>query len=228
MPHRFSERLSLKDRTVEYIFDAILSGRINPGERLNESKLARDLRISRAPIREALQQLQEQCLLINVARRGTFVVCLEQEDIQKINSLRLVLESEALRLCRRRLNPEREKTLKQLVLDMESMDAAPLKLSMRIDFDFHRTIWSFTGNEHLERTLTRLTAPLFAHVGRKLFRSDKLRIILDAHRPLFEFIRGDSEQTAEQIMLTHLSIRYEQPERFASIGRTPAIGDESA
>jgi len=208
---------TLKDRTVEVLVDAILSGKIRPGERLNESQLARDLRVSRAPVREALQQLQEQSLIVNIPRRGMFVVSLDEEDIQKINSLRIVLEAEALRLVRRHLIPQREKKLEQLLTTMENTEPAPTKLSMRVDFEFHRTIWSYSGNEYLEKTLTSLTAPLFAHSVRTLLRAEKLRMVLDSHRPLFEFICGRSEETAEQIMVAHLSVRYHQPDKFASL-----------
>ncbi|HWR16898.1 MAG TPA: GntR family transcriptional regulator [Terriglobales bacterium] len=209
---------TLKDRTVDVLTDAILSGKIKPGERLNESQLARDLHVSRAPVREALQQLQEQSLIINVPRRGMFVVSLDDDDIQKINSLRVVLEAEALRLARKNLTPQREKKLEQLLTTMENMEPTPTKLSMRVDFEFHRTIWSFSGNEYLEKILSSLTAPLFAHSVRTLLRSEKLRIVLDSHRPLFEFICGGQvEQTAEQVMLAHLSIRYLSPEKYASV-----------
>jgi DNA-binding GntR family transcriptional regulator len=213
---------TLKDRTVEVLADAILSGKIKPGERLNESQLARDLRVSRAPVREALQQLQEQSLIVNIPRRGMFAVSLDEEDIQKINSLRVVLEAEALRLARMRLNPQREKKLEQLLVTIEDMEPSPTKLSMRVDFEFHRTIWSFSGNEYLEKILTSLTAPLFAHSVRTLLRSDKLRMVLDSHRPLFEFICGRSRETAERVMLAHLSVRYHEPEKFASISAVTA------
>jgi len=146
-----------------------------------------------------------------------FVVSLDEEDIQKINGLRIVLEAEALRLVRRHLTPQREKKLQQLLTRMENMEPAPTKLSMRVDFDFHRTIWSYSGNEYLEKTLTSLTAPLFAHSVRTLLRAEKLRIVLDSHRPLFEFICGRSEETAEQIMVAHLSVRYHQPDKFTSL-----------
>jgi len=52
-----------------------------------------------------MQQLQEQGLIVNVPRRGMFAVSLDEEEIGKINSLRVVLEAEALRLARRHLNP---------------------------------------------------------------------------------------------------------------------------
>jgi DNA-binding GntR family transcriptional regulator len=208
---------TLKDRTVEVLADAILTGKIKPGERLNESQLARDLHVSRAPVREALQQLQEQSLIINIPRKGMYAVSLDDEDIQKINALRVVLEAEALRLAKRHLSPQREKKLEQLLIAIEDMEPSPTKLSMRVDFEFHRTIWSYSANQYLEKILTSLTAPLFAHSVRTLLRGEKLRIVLDSHRPLLDFICGRTQQTAEQVMLTHLSVRYHEPERFSSL-----------
>jgi DNA-binding GntR family transcriptional regulator len=215
--HPLKNGETLKDRTLEVLTDAILSGKIKPGERLNESQLARELQVSRAPIREALQQLQEQSLIVNIPRRGMFAVSLEEEEIQKINSLRIIVEAEALRLARMHLTPQREKKLEQLLINIETMEPSPTKHSMRVDFEFHRTIWSYSGNEYLEKILTSLTAPIFAHSVRTLLRGEKLRLVLDSHRPLFEFICGLSQQTAEQVMLAHLSVRSRDPERFSSI-----------
>src|SRR3954463_6410511 len=94
---------TLRENVAEILINAILSGKFKPGDRLNESELGRQLRVSRAPIREALQQLQEQGLGMNYPRRGMFVVSLTEQDIRKINSLRLLLEAEALLLCRKNL-----------------------------------------------------------------------------------------------------------------------------
>jgi DNA-binding GntR family transcriptional regulator len=207
---------TLKDHTVEILSDAILTGKIKPGDRLNESRLARDLHVSRAPVREALQQLQEQSLIVNVPRRGMFVVTLDEEDTQKINSLRVILEAEALRLAQKNLTPQRQNRLEQLLIAIENMEPMPTKTTMRVDFEFHRTIWSYSGNEYLEKALTSLTAPLFAHTVRTLLRSDKFRRVLDSHRPLFDFICGKSDQSAEQVMLAHLSVRYSLPGKYAS------------
>ena len=57
------ELSTLKLNMVERLTEAIFTGKIRPGERLNESQLAREMQVSRAPIREALQQLQEQGLV---------------------------------------------------------------------------------------------------------------------------------------------------------------------
>ena len=208
---------TLKRRTVELITDAILSGELTPGQRVNESKLARQLHVSRSPIREALQQLQEQSLIINLPRRGMFVVTLTDEDIQKINSLRVVLEAETLRLARKNLTPQRQQRLELLLARMEASGAAATKLSMKFDFEFHRTVWSFSDNEYLEKVLISLTAPIFAHSVRALLQSQTVKLVLDSHRPIFEFICGTRNMTAEQVILEHLSVRYRNPQKFSSL-----------
>jgi DNA-binding GntR family transcriptional regulator len=207
---------TLKDTAARLLTEKILSGKIRPGERLNESQLSRQLRISRAPIREALQQLLEQGIVVNVTRRGMFVVSLEHEDIQKINSLRLILEAEALRLARRLANPADLQKVARLVEKMENMEPAPTSDSVRIDIEFHRTIWSLAGNDYLERMLTSLTAPLFAHAMLTFLRAEKQRMVLDSHRPLLEFLQGKSKKSAEEVMLTHLSLRWTDPAYFST------------
>jgi len=87
---------TLKSHIFHGLRDAIVSGRYRPGDRLNESKIAREFGISRIPVREALMQLQEHGLVMNHERRGMFVTLLSEEDVQRINSLRVVLEAEAL------------------------------------------------------------------------------------------------------------------------------------
>jgi DNA-binding GntR family transcriptional regulator len=217
---------SFKDQAVKLLSDRIMSGEIRPGERLNESLLSQQLGISRAPIREALQQLLEQGLVVNIPRRGMFVVSLGDEDVQKINSLRLVLESEALRLARAGITRLKVKKLAELLKKIEKAKPTPPSESTRLDMEFHRTIWSSAGNEYLEKTLTSLTAPLFAHRVVTLVQRETQELVLDTHRPIYDFVIGRSKQTAEEVMLTHLSRRWPDPARYSSLlseNRSPAI-----
>ena len=200
---------TLRGNIVELLTEAILEGKIKPGQRLNETQLARELRVSRAPIREALHQLQERGLVENSPRRGMFVVSLDEEDVQKINGLRVILEAEALRLCRSNLTLEGEKRLVQLVQKMERIEpewASPS--AARLDLDFHRTVWSFTGNQYLQRILDSITTPLFAHIVITSQKNEKLRLVIPSHRPLLEFLQGKSKQSAEEAILEHLKKRW--------------------
>lgn len=208
---------TLKQRTLQLLTDAILSSKIKPGERLNESEIARMLHVSRAPIREAMQQLQEQGLIVNVARRGMFVVSLDEESIQKINSLRLLLEAEALRLARLSESSRDKEKLKRLVEKMERTDYGPTSEVVHDDMEFHRIIWNLAGNEYLEKALASLTAPLFAHAMLTLLRKEKQRMLVRTHRALLDFVLGHSHESAEEVILAHIRFGWNSPDRFSSI-----------
>ena len=207
---------TLKENIVEIISDAIFSGRMKPGDRVNESQLARELQVSRAPIREALQQLQEQALIVNHPRRGMFIVHLEDEDSQKINSVRLVLEAEALRLARANFTPAAHAKLAQIIERMERAETAVAAVRVKLDVEFHKSIWHLTGNEFMERTLASLTAPLFAYGVIKAMKAEKVRHVIYSHHPLLEFLSGRTKEPAESVLAGHLKVPWNQPERFSS------------
>ncbi|MCZ2150341.1 MAG: GntR family transcriptional regulator [Bryobacterales bacterium] len=206
---------TLKHNIAEIISDAIFSGKIKPGERLNESQLARDLHVSRAPIREALQQLEEQGIIVNHPRRGMFVVNLEDEDLQKINSVRLVLEAEAMRLARANFTPAAQAKLNQILDRMERSEGGQPSLRVKLDYEFHRAIWASPA-KYIERTLAGLIVPLFAYSVIRAMKSDKVRHVIYSHRPLIDFLAGKSNETAEKVLADHLKIPWSLPERFSS------------
>jgi DNA-binding GntR family transcriptional regulator len=150
--------------------------------------------------------LQEQGLVMNSPRRGMFVVLLEDEDIAKINSVRLILEPEAFRLARTRMTKSDESRLLQLLERLEKSGSASPAVRARNDFEFHRAIWNLTGNEYLERTLHGLTAPLFAHAVLKILRSDQVKDIVVSHRPLMAFLQNKLKTDAGKLIAEHLRI----------------------
>jgi len=191
---------TLKASVAELIFDAILSGEFQPGERLNESDLARRLRISRTAMREVLHQLEGEGLLINRPRRGMFVEALTRRDVEDICAIRLMLEAEALRLCKRNLDSHAEEELSQRLEELKKYTPEQVGYFSRVDLGFHRAIWRIAGNKHLEKTLVRLTAPLF------IFGASHARIrkLNPSHSPILEFLQGKSNQSAQQVVLQHL------------------------
>jgi DNA-binding GntR family transcriptional regulator len=89
--------------------------------------------------------------------------------------------------------------------------------ALQLDLQFHDLVWSMTGNDFLKKTLTDLIRPLFAEYAMSLPSKQKKRKIVDSPRPLLEFVQGKSKQTAEQVILGHLSGHYDQPEKFSSL-----------
>jgi len=217
--------ITLKAHLVERLRDSIISGVYKPGARLNESKLARQFGVSRIPVREALMQLQEQGLVMNHPRRGMFVNTLTEEDIQKINSVRIVLESEAIKLCRAKLTPGMDTKLSGIVQRMEAWNPGSELDGVALDLEFHRTVWSYSGNTWLEKSLNSLVPAVMAHHALDGISHELIRWRLNHHRSLLDVIRGNSRQSPEEAILVHLRMGYNNPERFSSLGcgdRKPA------
>jgi DNA-binding GntR family transcriptional regulator len=209
---------TLKAHLLTRLRDGIISGKFRPGERLNESKLARQYGVSRIPVREALMQLQEQGLVMNNPRRGMFVNSLSEEDTQKINSMRIILEAEAMKLCRARLSPEMEANLNRIVKVMERWESGSELDAAALDLEFHRTIWGYSGNPYLVRTLDSLVPAVLAQHALDAVTHDMVRWTLNHHRALLEVIQGKSKLTPEEAIVTHLRLGYSNPERFSSFG----------
>ncbi|MEZ4671421.1 MAG: GntR family transcriptional regulator [Anaerolineae bacterium] len=91
------ENRPLRERVLDALRDAIISGELKPGQDLVETELAASLGVSRAPLREALQILSSEGLVETIPYTGTTVKRLTRTDIEELYSLRSVLETFAIR-----------------------------------------------------------------------------------------------------------------------------------
>jgi DNA-binding GntR family transcriptional regulator len=214
--------MTLKSHVYTTLRDAIVSGRYKPGQRLKESQLAREFNISRIPVREALTKLHEQGLVMSHERRGMFVTALAEEDVQRINSLRLVLEAEALRLCAAHMTNGVAARLTQLVEQMDNWAPNSHIDSAAIDLEFHRTMWSATGNPYLVKALDSVTTVLFAHTAIQYVTHQRKVWQLQHHRILLDVALGNSSFSPEEAVLSHLQIHFQSPERFSSYKLKPS------
>ena len=212
---------TLRAHVVKMLSSDILAGKYKPGDRLNESQIARELNISRIPVREALSQLQEQGLVQNRERRGMFVTNIGPEEVRQISSLRIVLETEALRLAQARMTPEIIARLEALVAKMDAWDGTLLEAAA-LDLEFHREIWKATGNPYLERALNALMVPLFAHKTLEHVTQEIRRWRLSHHRIILDAVVGRSDDDPQEALLTHMRMSYTEPERYSTLAKRPS------
>lgn len=217
--------VTLKTRVAERLRESIISGKYRPGDRLNETLIARQFNVSRIPVREALMQLQEQGLIMNHPRRGMFVNSLSDEDTQRINSVRIILEAEALKLCRARLTSPIANHLENLVATMEKWRTGSQLDAAELDFGFHNAVWGYSGNNYLQKTLGSLLPALFAHRALDGISHELLRWRLHHHRALLDVIQGNSRQSPEEAIVIHLRMGYNRPERFSSLAVCDTVDD---
>jgi DNA-binding GntR family transcriptional regulator len=212
---------TLRAHVVKVLSADILSGKYKPGDRLNESQIARELKMSRIPVREALSQLQEQGLVQNRERRGMFVTNIGPEEVLQISSLRIILETEALRLAQARMTPEILAVLDSLVSRMDNWNGTLLEAAA-LDLEFHRTLWKAAGNPYLERALNALMVPLFAHKTLEHVTRDVRRWRMSHHHILLDAVAGRSDDDPQAVLLTHMRMAYTEPERYSTLARKPS------
>jgi DNA-binding GntR family transcriptional regulator len=212
---------TLRAHVVRLISAQILEGRYKPGDRLNESQIARELNISRIPVREALSQLQEQGLVQNRERRGMFVTDIGQEEVLQISSLRIILETEALKLAQKHMTPAIAAQLDALVDQMDTWNGTLLEAAA-LDLEFHRLIWKASGNPYLERSLNALMIPLFAHKTLEHVTQEVRKWRLSHHRIILDAVTGRSNDDPQAALLTHMRMSYTEPERYSTLAKKPS------
>src|SRR6185436_14028226 len=155
--------ISKRDQVVKAMKAAILSGTIEPGASIVESKIDQQLGAGVPLIREALIELEHQGFVQRTPYKGTTVTKLSPADVRSIFALRVELEAIAIEWAKANAT---EADIANLKLEINKMSAAAESLDLpqfyEGDLAFHRKIWSLSGNPYLVDVLERLVVPLFA------------------------------------------------------------------
>jgi DNA-binding GntR family transcriptional regulator len=143
---------SLKQKIYQQIFQKIINNEFPMDEFLVEGKLAEMFGVSRAPVREALVELCNEKILRNIPRAGYQIVQLSQKELRDAFQLRLILETEAVKLACDRLGPEavaRLRELKEELREIEDGEVVSLEDWMSSGSHLHLTIAELSGNQLL-------------------------------------------------------------------------------
>jgi DNA-binding GntR family transcriptional regulator len=138
-----SEYRTLQTIVTDYLRGEILGGRLGPGERVQHDDLARQLGVSRMPVREALRVLQSEGLIELRPHRGAIVVDLRPEEVGEIFEIRAMLEARAAELAAPRLTDE---TLAQLRGILEELGRTnDEERWLTLNTRFHTAIYPASG-----------------------------------------------------------------------------------
>lgn len=141
---------------TEYIKQCILDGEYGPGDKLNEADIASRLKVSRAPVREALQHLAQTGLLVSIPQKGKFIAALTAKEIQDSYFTGGVLEGAAASSTIHLFTEEDFAAMAELVDEMGRLASVPEPREAMAELDnaFHARIFSYSGNTLL-RELSR-------------------------------------------------------------------------
>ncbi|HEV2273647.1 MAG TPA: GntR family transcriptional regulator [Acidobacteriaceae bacterium] len=215
---------SLRDRAYAYIQRRIASGDLKPETAVSELVLAKELNMSRTPIREALNQLVAEGLLEQTPNRGTLVVQLKRQDIIELYELREALEvyaaRKAARLPLRPSDLERWQhfadEIVQLKTELEKSGKRTLRSEQMhrfatADLSFHNMLMRISVNARIVKVVndTRLLIRIFG-MERPGYDADTLQNIHDQHAAIIAAVAAHDVELATQLITRHIRTSLEE------------------
>jgi DNA-binding GntR family transcriptional regulator len=166
--------ISKRDQVVKAMKDAFLSGTIQPGASIVESKIAQQLGVGVPLIREALIELEHEGFVQKRPYKGTTVIKLSPDDVRRIFALRVEWEALAIEWAKPHVTEADLEYLRQEIRKMEqAAKVVDLAQFYEGDLAFHRKLWNLSDNPYLEDALERVVVPLFAFFLMKTSRQRK-------------------------------------------------------
>jgi len=186
--------------------EAIFGGRLAPGQRIVEAEIARQMAISRAPIREAIRKLERDGLVRYVPRRGVVVSALSVEEVRDVYHMRVHLEAYAARLAASCITADELATLGELVSRMsECAERDNLEGLAAADVEFHALICRASGSKRLFQLWDSLNPHSWTLLTSLRVWEYTLVQFAERHRPVLAALQSRDADRAEAEIRRHIN-----------------------
>ena len=191
-------RTVLREQVKEVLLERILRGELEPGERLVETRLARELGTSQAPVREALRDLELLRLVESEPFRGSRVRAVDDSQLLPVFPVRAALEELAASEAARNADCDVGALEHELESMREAAAAADWRTQIAHDVAFHRTMVELAGNEPLLQSWLVLGVEVSTAFATYQTLWDQTELA-EFHVPIVEAIRaGDSRRAGAE------------------------------
>ncbi|WP_299092428.1 GntR family transcriptional regulator [uncultured Metabacillus sp.] len=196
---------TLQDQVYEYLHEKIVSGNINPGQRIVEKQISQETGVSRSPIREAIRRLNSDGLVSVSPRGGVRVYRPTFSDFNYLYECRLSLEPTAAYYAALRLDEKRRVHMSNVVDEMNLMvrkkDIEKLKI---LSTQFHFLIVKGSGNPYLLKMMNQLYSLISFYRNAVLNIPMRLEEGAEEHQAIWQAIQSRDGKAAEELMKTHI------------------------
>jgi DNA-binding GntR family transcriptional regulator len=201
MKKPMEKHLTLREKILENIRDAIISGAIKAGSRVSEPDLAERYGISRTPIREAFRQLESEGYLTVIPRRGAVVSEFSEKDVEEFYAIKSILEGYAARRACGKLSAkelERLQTINNRLAELAFHH--DFKAFFKIHNDFHDVFIKAADNEKLRELINSLVTRFQRLRMMSISLPGRMDISVQEHQKIIEAFRRKDEETAEMLV----------------------------
>jgi len=197
---------NLVEQIATALRQAIADGKLRPGTRLLEVRIAREMGTSRAPLREALIQLEREGLVVRRPNRGAFVAELTEELVREVASMRRVLEGFAASLAVKRLTGEDFDRLETILKEMlTAARRGDFPRMVEWDFQFHEYIIRASGHHLLHETWAGMDRKIRVYLSATNLMYADMKSVVEGHLPILRALRRRDPQRASRVMADHLA-----------------------
>ena len=198
--------LPVREWVYQHLKSAVLAGHFGPGERLTEENLAKELKVSRTPVREALHKLESEGLIKPRKKRGFIASRDSKEEVEELLELRAVLEGYTLRLISERIS---EETLDELHGFIEKAESALRRNRIgevfRWNTQFHDRLHELVWDRHrLHDLIVNMRKYVLRYRKDTLQYPDGGKRAIEGHRKILLALKLRDPELCERIMRDHI------------------------
>ena len=195
---------SLTFEALTRLRDEIIQGKMRPNERLIAADLAERLNTSRTPIREALQLLEAEQLVV-AAKRGYVVREHTKEEIVEIYEVRAALEGMAARLAAQKTGTSAYREIEAIGAHRDSLITSnDRKLIVDLNDEFHAAIFAACGNSRLDRINRSNSQHFFNYRISELYTKEETKISIKGHALILKAIKNHDADEADSAAQEHV------------------------
>jgi DNA-binding GntR family transcriptional regulator len=199
------DRVNLPVRVFDILRHRIIANEIPFGTKLTEDSLARELGVSRTPIREAFNRLAQDGLVTVLPGRGAFVATLAFSDMVQLLDIRETLEGMAAGLATKRITkPELEKLRQQMEREIRKSEKHEYRGYLDVDRQFHEAVIAACGNRHLYQLMKSLRDRIQMLRLRSVMLPGRARKSFQEHLEIIDALEAQDPALAQERMRTHI------------------------
>jgi len=194
----------LREIVFESMREAILSGVLEPGERLMEIQLAEEMGVSRTPVREAIRKLELENFVVMIPRKGAYVAGVSSKDVADVFEIRSALEGLAAGLAAERITEDELEQMERVLFYRANEGEMDLEQIVKSDTDFHALVYSASRNERLIQILANLREQIQRFRATSLAVPGRNKLALEEHRMIVEALRRHDGEEAQALAMAHI------------------------
>ena len=193
-------------RVFDALRQAIVQLKLQPGNLLSEADVARQLGVSRQPVREAFIKLAEVGLVEVKPQRGTFVMLISIRQVQNVRFIREAIEVAVVRKAALEASPKRLDEFRRLIDAQREAERRGDHIEfLRLDEAFHQALAHSVDTDYAWRVLENLKAQMDRVRHLSMPDATPIDVLVGQHGAIIDAIARHAPDEAEAAMRTHLS-----------------------